>query len=203
MAVIENFDAISVQEQMKFAEALLNTINSERIFSDQTNFELRDVEAAEFTGGLYITVKQTNPIEVERKATWTAANEDDAESAAYEAYDADYDNSLDEDALKAFKTSLAVIDGYNVELQIDDVDEEIKPVEVEVDAISHEDDGIGHNEFWGVSSFDSRPYVAVKGTLVHSCDCYVSFYVEPVDTFEEPAEGPAETSPDKPEPEVE
>lgn len=202
MAVIENFDAISVQEQMKFAEALLKTINSERIFSDQTNFELRGVEAAAFTGGLYIEVKQTNPIEVERRATWTAANEDDAESAAYDL-DADYDNSLDEDALKAFKTSLAVIDGYNVELQIDDVDEEIKPVEVEVEDISHEDDGIGHNEFWGVSSFDSRPYVVVKGTLVHSCNCYVSFYVEPVDTFEEPAEGPVETSADKPEPEVE
>lgn len=202
MAVIENFDAISVQEQMKFAEALLKTINSERIFSDQNNFELRGVEAAAFTGGLYIEVKQTNPIEVERRATWTAANEDDAESAAYDL-DADYDNSLDEDALKAFKTSLAVIDGYNVELQIDDVDEEIKPVEVEVEDISHEDAGIGHNEFWGVSSFDSRPYVAVKGTLVHSCNCYVSFYVEPVDTFEEPTEGPIETSPDKPEPEVE
>lgn len=202
MAVIENFDAISVQEQMKFAEALLKTINSERIFSDQTNFELRGVEAAAFTGGLYIEVKQTNPIEVERRATWTAANEDDAESAAYDL-DADYDNSLDEDALKAFKTSLAVIDGYNVELQIDDVDEEIKPVEVEVEDISHEDDGIGHNEFWGVSSFDSRPYVAVKGTLVHSCNCYVSFYVEPVDTFEEPVEGPTETSADKPDLEVE
>lgn len=201
MAVIENFDVISVQEQMKFAEALLKTINSERIFSDQTNFELRGVEAEAFTGGLYIEVKQTNPIEVERRATWTAANEDDAESAAYDL-DADYDNSLDEDALKAFKTSLAVIDGYNVELQIDDVDEEIKPVEVEVEDISYEDAGIGHNEFWGVSSFDSRPYVAVKGTLVHSCNCYVSFYVEPVDTFES-AEGPAETSADKPEPEVE
>ena len=96
MAVIENFDAISVQEQMKFAEALLNTINSESIFSDQTNFEITEVEASSLTGGLYIGVKQTNPIEVERKATWTAANEDDAES---DPDDADYYNDIDEDAL--------------------------------------------------------------------------------------------------------
>ncbi len=200
MAVIENFDAISVQEQIKFAEALLNTINSERIFTDQTNFELESVEADEFTGGIIIGVKQTNPIEVERKAAWTAANEDDAES---DPDDADYDNDIDDDVLKSFKVGSAIIDGYKVEIAVDDVNADYRPVEVEVDRISHEDAGIGHNEFWGVSSFDSRPYVAVVGTIVESCDCALSFYVEPVDTFEEPAEGPAETSPDKPEPEVE
>lgn len=200
MAVIENFDAISVQEQMKFAEALLNTINSESIFSDQTNFELSDVEAAAFTGGLYIGVKQTNPIEVERKAVWTAANEDDAES---DIYDADYDNDIDDDALKAFKVGSAVIDGYKVEIEINDVDyADHRPVEVVVDRISHEDSGIGSYEFWGDRGYDSHPYVSVRGTIVESCDCSLSFYVEALDAFEE-TEAPAETSPDKPEPEIE
>ena len=185
MSVIENFDAIPVQEQMKFAEALLKTINSERIFSDQTNFELRDVEAAPFTGGLYIGVNLTNPIEVERKATWTAANEDDAESAAYDL-EAAYDNIVDKDALKAFKADSAVIDGYNVELQIEDVDEAIRPIEVEVDSISHEDSGAGFYEYGGFEGYDSRPYVEVSGTLVHSCDCYLSLYVEPINAFDEP-----------------
>ena len=199
MAVIENFDAISVQEQMKFAEALLNTINSESIFSDETNFEITEVEASSLTGGLYIGVKQTNPIEVERKATWTAANEDDAES---DPDDADYYNDIDEDALKAFKVGSAVIDGYKVEIEIDDVNAEYRPVEVVVDRISYEDSGIGSYEFWGDRGYDSRPYVSVRGTIVESCDCSLSFYVEALDTFEE-TEAPAETSPDKPEPEVE
>lgn len=199
MAVIENFDAISVQEQMKFAEALLKTINSERIFSDQTNFELRGVEAEAFTGGLYIEVKQTNPIEVECKATWTANNEDDAES---DPDDAKYDNSIDKDVLKSFKVGSAVIDGYKVEIEVVDVDEESKFVEVIVDRISYEDDGIGSYEHFGFTGYDSRPYVSVRGTVVKSCDCALSFYVEPVDAFES-AEGPVETSADKPEPEVE
>jgi hypothetical protein len=201
MAVIENFDAISVQEQMKFAEALLKTINSERIFSDQTSFELVDIDASDMTGGLSIHIAQTNPIEVERKATWTAADEDDAEYP--DPSDIEYDNSSDTDALNAFKTSSTVIDGYKVELEVADVDEEYDPVEVEIEHISHEDAGIGRYEYWGDIGYDSRPYVSVEGVVVTSCDCALYLSVEPVDAFEEPAEGPAETSADKPEPEAE
>lgn len=196
MSIIENFAALSAQEQREFAEALLKTINSERIFSDQTNFELIDIEASDLTGGLYISVAQTNPIEVVRKATWQVSDEDEAENFArdYE-YEVNYESDIDDDALKAFKTGSAVIDSYKVEIEIDDVDEEYDPVDVEVEHISHEDAGIGSYEFWGDRGYDSRPYVEVKGVIVKSCDCSLSFYVEPNEAFED---APAEVSPEKP-----
>jgi hypothetical protein len=50
MAVIENFAALSAQEQRTFAEALIKTINSESIFSSEVNFEITAVEAEEMSG---------------------------------------------------------------------------------------------------------------------------------------------------------
>lgn len=199
MPIIENFAALSAQEQRAFAETLLKTINSERIFSDQTNFELVDLETSDFTGGLYIHVAQTNPMEVARKATWQAADED--EKPHYS--DIDYDNDIDEDVLKEFKTGSAIIDGYKVELEIDDVDEDLYPVDFEVERVRHEDSGIGRYEFWGDVGYDSRPYIEIDGVIISSCDCALTFYVEPNDASEEPVEGPVEASPDKPVPEVE
>ena len=181
MSVIENFAALSVQEQLKFAEALIKTINSESIFTSDTNFELAGIEADEFTGGLSITVSLANPIEISRKATWHAADEDDASNDP--GYDADYENYLFEDAKKAFKTLSAIIDGYTVTLDITDVDEN-ETTSVEVDEISHEDAGIGDYEYWGYAEHDSRPYVEVTGNIIKSCDCSLAFFVEPDDVAE-------------------
>ena len=183
---IENFAAIPFQEQMKFAEALLKTINSENTFSDNTNFEIDGIEVDEFTGGLIVTVSQTNPISVSRKATWTCDSEEDAEDDP--GFEADYENYLFEDAKKAFKTLSTVIDGYNVTLEIDDVDEQDTDAEIEIDNISQEDSGIGDYEFWGERGYDSNPYVEVTGTITRECDCALTFYVELAEAAQEEPE---------------
>jgi hypothetical protein len=176
MSVIENFVVLSEKEQREFAEALLKTINSESIFSSDTDFELVRIEADDITGGLMIEVSHTIPVEVSRQATWQASNEEDA--ADDPGYDADYENSITKDAEKSFKTLSTTIDGYIVSLEISDVDEN-DTTEVKVDSISHEDDGIGHYEYWGFEGNDSRPYVEVEGTIVKECDCSLAFFVEP------------------------
>lgn len=181
MAVIENFAAVSVEEQRNFAEALLKTINSENTFSDKTKFELDGLEADDINGGIWIGVSHTNTIEVSRDATWSCDSADDAEDDP--GFEADYSNYLFEDAKKAFKTLSTVIDGYKVSLEISDVDEG-ETVRVEVDSVSHEDSGIGDYEYWGTRGHDSQPYVEVQGTIVKECECYIAFYVEPDDAIE-------------------
>jgi len=178
MSIIENFATLSAQEQRSFAEALLKTINSESIFSSEVNFELTEVEVDDMTGELLIYVSHTDFVSVSRKASWTCDDEDDAKRDP--GYEVEYVDSIYEDAKKAFKTLATIIDGYKVTLDIADVDEE-ETIEVIVDHISHEDSGIGSYEYWGYRGYDSSPYVEVDGTLVKSCDCSLSFFVEPVD----------------------
>lgn len=187
MSVIENFAALSAQEQKEFAVALLKTINSENIFSSETNFELTNVEANDFTGGLIIEVSHTNPIEVSRPATWTCAEEEDA--GVDPKYDADYENDVYEDAKKAFKTTSTEIDGYKVSLEIADL-YELENTEINVDSTSQEDAGIGDYEYFGFTGHDSQPYIQVEGTIVTACDCALAFFVEPADE-------PAETTPEE------
>ena len=179
MSVIENFAVLPVKDQLAFAEALVKTINSEKIFSADTQFEITGIETDDFSGGLVIGVAHADSIEVPRKATWQATDEDAAESDP--GYDADYEDYLFEDAKKAFKTLSTIIDGYKVSLDIADVDE-TETVEVSADHISHEDAGIGDYEYWGHHGHDSRPYVEVEGTIVKACDYTLTFFVEPDDT---------------------
>ena len=178
MSVIENFAALSAQEQRTFAESLIKTINSESIFSSEVDFEITGIEADDMTGGLIIEVDHTDSVDVPRAASWTAADEDEAYSDP--GYDADYFNSIYDDAKKAFKTLEAVIEGYKVSLDISDVDED-DTVEVEVDSSSAEDSGIGSYEYWGSSGYDSHSYVEVEGTITKACTCGLTFYVEPAD----------------------
>lgn len=174
---IENFAALSFQEQNEFATKLLATINSEHTFTADTAFEIDKVEADDLTGGLMIQVSHPNLIEVSREATWQAEDETEASSAPEHA---DYKNSIYEDAKHAFKTLDTVIDGYSLSLVIDDVDD-VETTEVEVDTVSHEDSGIGDYEFWGETGHDSQPYVEVKGTIVKACDMALTLYVEAAD----------------------
>lgn len=187
MSVIENFAVLSFEEQKKFAEALIKTINSESIFTSDTDFTLYDLEADDLTGGLRILLDHDKPIEVHREATWACASEEEVRSDP--GYDAYYTNNLFEDTKKAFKTLSATIDGYKVLLELDDVDEE-ETVEVEVENYSFEDAGIGDYEFWGQTGHDSQPYVEVTGAIVKACSCAPALFVEPVDVQveEEPDE---------------
>ena len=117
-------------------------------------------------------------IKVSREATWTCSDEEDVNVDP--GYDADYKEFIFEDAKTAFKTLEAVLEGYKVSLEIDDVDEE-KTIEVNADKYSHEDNGIGQYEYWGETGYDSQPYIEVEGTIVKGCDCALSLYVEPAD----------------------
>ena len=185
MTVVENFAELSAPEQYEFAAKLLNTINSEHIFTSDTDFEILNVEVSEYSGDLRIDVSHTNLIDVPRKAVWTCSDEDEAE--ADPGYDADFDELIDKDVAKVFKTREADIEGYHVVLEVGDADAE-ETVEVTAEHISHEDSGIGHYEYWGVDGYDSHPYVEVTGTIVQACDCSLTFFVEPAAQVPEVAE---------------
>jgi hypothetical protein len=180
MSVIENFAALSFEEQKKFAEALLKTINSESIFSSDTDFEITGIVTDDTTGELVILVENTTPVEVTRQAVWASDSEENAEEIGA---DVDYDNYLLTDAKKAFNTLDTVIDGYRVSLEISDIDEG-EVAEVNVNKISHEDSGIGDYEYFGFTGTDSQPYVEVEGTIVTKCECQLAITVAPEDNIE-------------------
>lgn len=195
MSVIENFAAVSFEEQKKFAEALVKTINSEGTFTSEVNFKVSGIEADEMTGGLIIELEHEDTIEVEREATWTCA--DRAEASSPE--DPDFTDLLSNDVKKAFKTLAVELEGYSVTLSVDDVDEG-ETVEVEVDSISDEDGGIGSYEYWGSTGYDSDPYCEVEGTIVKACTIYCSLYVEaadePIEIDEEDNDADGDFDPD-------
>lgn len=174
MANIENFGVLSEQELREFADALIKTVNSESIFTDETNFNIVELEVDELSGDLYIGLATDDLILVEREASWECYDEDETYSDP--GYEADFVASVYDDAKKAFKTLEAEIDGYSLELTIDDIDEEDTD-EVIVDSTSHEDAGIGHYEYWGHSEYDSQPYIEVEGTLVKACNIALSLIV--------------------------
>ena len=180
MSVIENFAVIPAKEQVAFATKLLEKINAESVFTSDTKFDFVGVDPDDLTGGLWIDVSHATPIGVSRKAVWQALDEEDAEK---NPDDVDYEDSLANDAKKAFKTLTTVIDGYKVSVEIHDIDEG-DLVEVEIDTISHEDAGIGEYEYFGFRGHDSRPYVEASGTLVEDCDFSLSFFVEANDAIE-------------------
>ena len=182
--MVENFTMLSVEEQIEFAKTLLETINSEKVFSDETNFEFQDVEPDDITGGLQITASITNPISVRRRAAWSAGTEEGAEEDP--GNNAEYENLLRDDVKKSFKTLVNTVGGYSVSLQIDDIEEdETTDAEVEISHLSHEDSGIGSYEYWGFKGYDSHPYVEVEGIITRLCDCNLTFYVEPTDATSE------------------
>ena len=180
MSIVENFAAISEKEQRDFAEALIKTINSEGIFSSDTNFEITSVVSDDTTGELVIFVENTSPIEVTRQAVWSSDSEENAEEVGN---DVDYDDYLMADAKKAFNATETVIEGYKVSLEISDI-EEGEVAEVNVTKISHEDSGIGSYEYFGFTGTDSQPYVEVEGTVVTKCDCQLAIIVAPEDNIE-------------------
>ena len=180
MAVIENFAELSAEELKKFAEALVKTINSENIFTAETNFNVISVDVDELSGGLTIVLDHDDLIEVQRAVDWTCSNEDDIYNDP--GHDADYLNSIYAEAKKSFKTLSTTIEGYDITLSIDDVDEE-ETVEVTVDSTTQVDDGIGDYEYFGFKGHDSYSYIKVEGTISKACNCALSLFVEPADVM--------------------
>ena len=185
MSVIENFAELSFEEQKKFAEALVKTINSESTFTDQVDFKVTKVEADEMTGGLVIELEHEDAIEVERDATWQCPERDDAYDVPD---DPDFVEHIMDDIESTFKTLTTELEGYSITLQVDDWDT-VDTVDVKPDYISDEDSGIGRYEFWGDVGYDSHPYCEVTGTITQTCTVYCSLHVEAADHFEvEPEE---------------
>ena len=177
MDKIENFIGLPFEEQKKFAETLVKTINTERTFTSDVDFKLFSVEE-DISGGLIIVVEHDGLIEVPREATWQCSKEDEIHEDP--GYSANYTNYVYDEAKKAFKTLSAEIEGYKVSLEVDDITEK-ETVEVNVDDYSHEDSGVGWYEYGSEVGYDSDPYIQVEGTIVKGCDCALSLYVEPID----------------------
>ncbi len=177
MSVIENFNELSKDELQQFAKELIAKINKENIFSSEFNFTIEEVDPYELTGDLYIGLSHEDSIDVPREATWTCSDEDEMYSDP--GYEADYANNIFNDVKALFGKLTTVLDGYEITLSIDDIDD-ADTVEVEVDSYSHEDDGIGHYEYGGAPGYDSRPYIEVEGTIIRACSCAFSLNVSPV-----------------------
>ena len=176
MSVVENFSELSPEELQQFATTLVQKINSEHLFHNEAILTIEDLEADEMSGDLYISLSHKDTVNVPRKATWQGLNEEDLENVS--EVDAEFDNTLSEDARKAFKTVSVTVDGYNVSLSVDDV-EDVSIEDVEVDNYTEEDDGIGSYEFWGSKGHDSHPYLEANGTITYGCYVYMSLLVEP------------------------
>jgi hypothetical protein len=178
--VIENFAELSFEEQKKFAEALVKTINTENTFTDQTNFKVESIEADEMTGGLIIVLEHEGTINVYRDASWSCTYHDEASQRPDSP---EFNNSDSDDAKEVFKTLAVELEGYSVTLSVDDVDTE-DIVDVEVSEIYREDDGIGHYDYFGHRGYDSSSYFVVEGVLGQACYIYCSLYVEAADHFQ-------------------
>lgn len=190
MSVIENFSMLSEAELKAFAEALVKTINSEGIFTSETAFKIYEIDADETTGNLYIGLETEENVLVEREATWTCGDEDEIHSDP--GYEADFADTCYDDAKKAFKTMKAELEGYDLDLSIDDMDE-VDTDEVIVDNYHEDDAGIGHYEYWGHTGYDSQPYFEVEGTIVKACSIALTLTVSaaepaPVEESEEQVE---------------
>ena len=186
MAVIENFAELSEKEQREFAEALIKTINSEHIFTDDADLEIYEVEATDFDGSLVISVKNTTDyIGIKRSASWTPSGyfdprEDDIE-ATFSDSEVDYADDAEADFKDSLITVTSDIDGYTVSLY-DVMDVEEKDVsDVEVYEVTNEDDGIGSYEYFGAIGYDSDPYIVAHATVIQNCDVAFALEVLPSD----------------------
>lgn len=171
----KQFTELSTSEQVNLAKDLINKINSEKVFLEETAFEFQDVWVDDIDNKLVIEASLANPIIVSRKASWQAGTEEGAEEGP--SADADYDNSIFDDTTKCFKLLEASVAGYSITTEISDI-YELEDVEVELTHISHEDSGIGHYEYWGFKGYDSHPYVEVEGVVTRKCDCNITFYIK-------------------------
>lgn len=176
MAVIYNFNELSKTELQQFAAGLVQKINSESLFTSEVDFKIEEIDTDEMSGDLIISLSHDDLIEISRKATWQCGDEDELYSTPY---DPEFEDNIYTEIEQAFKTTTIELDGYKLSLTVDDIDEE-EILEADVDSYSHEDSGIGHYEFWGEVGYDSRPYLEVEGSLIVSCSCYISLWVEPI-----------------------
>ena len=110
----------------------------------------------------------------------SCAHDDDVNS--YPSSDLYYNDDVYEEVKKVFKTFSAVIDGYNVELDINDIDDK-EIVDFSVNKVTKEDSGIGRYEYWGDTGYDSHPYYEIEGTITNGCICDLFIIVSPAQNW--------------------
>ena len=179
MSVIENFAALTEQEQRQFAEQLVAKINAENIILPGNTLTILEVEADELTGNLWISLDHEDGIVAARPAGWTTGSEEYTNHPASE--NIEYANTIDEDARKELKTLSAVVDGYNVTVTTDVVDWDED--EFEVDSTDYQKDGFSY-EYWGTSGYEDTSYYECEGTVYCTCTVAINLEVEP--SIEEP-----------------
>lgn len=174
MSLITDFKALPAWELQRFAEGLVHKVNAECIFSKEVDFKIEEVEVHE-NGDLVIGITNDDryvPATVE--ASWSCSDEDEI----YSPEDPDIEGSTLDALEQSFVTFSANVDGYDVELTIDDYDKD-DIQEVDVTSTTAEDAGIGSYEYWGHIGYDSRPYLEVEGTITYGCVCYMTLWVAP------------------------
>jgi hypothetical protein len=181
MTVIENFAALSEQEQRAFAEALVKTINSESTFTSDVDFRILEIEANDLTGALEIFVETIDALDVARAATWLQYDEDEIHRRPDYDTDIEYEDSIESDILKALKTTSVELEGYKISVKLEDYDKIEEIAEFEVDDYSHSEDGIGWYEYQGRDYYDSHDVYKIDGTITSTISVGLTFIVEPID----------------------
>lgn len=174
--MIQSFAELSFEARLHFAEELIKKINDESVFTKESDFKIDQIELDSYSNDLIIQASSVDPVKIVREACWQVYDED----ALYDkpGKSAEYSSTIYEAADEALKTKSAVVDGYIVTAEVDEV-EDSDNVDVQIDSYGHEDSGIGHHEFWGETGYDSHPYLEVEGTIIEECKILVSFYVSP------------------------
>lgn len=173
--MIQSFAKMSFDARLHFAEEMIKKINSESIFLNGTKFKIDQIELDDYSDDLIILTTSVDPVKLSRGVFWQVPNED---YLYYKPKSMDYIDTEYEAVSELLKTKTAVVDGYTVTAEIDDV-EAGKNIEVQVDSYYHDDNGIGYYDFWGEPGYDSRPFIVVEGTATEEREVAISFYVSP------------------------
>jgi hypothetical protein len=181
MAVIENFNELSEQERLQFAEQLVAKINAENIFLPDNVLKVLEVDADELTGDLTIEVDHEDGLGVERQAGWTVYSEDDTHNPDED--DVEFYNDRLTDVKEAFKTLSAVIDGYKVTVDVYDIMDWDRD-DVDVDSVDAQDDGFSY-EYWGTSGYEDESSWECEGTIYYTYSVAIALNVEPATETEE------------------
>ena len=181
MSVIENFAALSAQEQQDFASALVKTINSESTFTSDVDFRILEIEANDLTGALEIFVETIDALNVARAATWMQYDEDEIHSKPDYDTNIEYEDSIESDILEALKTTSVELEGYKISVKLEDYDEVEEIAEFEVNDYEHGEDGIGWYEYQGRDYYDSHDVYEIDGTITSTINVGLTFIVEPID----------------------
>ena len=172
--MIENFSLLSPEEQQQFAAELVAKLNAAKVFSDDSDLTIYDIDTDEMDGSIGIAIGVETAID--RDAYWQCGDSE-------EAYDMpehyDFTESSSEDAKKAFKTLATDFEGYILELREFDIEDYDVEGVSEVYDIENEDAGIGSYEYWGDTGYDSQPYCEVNGSLDVSCGISAWLVVTP------------------------